>query len=690
MSNRNTSRLSKLLSLLLLASCASPPDRAGDYHLLDQANARMAQTPNETSIPKTVSAPMVPPPPRNGPTLETYSVVVSQVEISDLLFAMARDAKINVDVHPAIRGRVTLNAIEQTLPQILSRLSRQVSLRYEFDGQNLIVLPNAPFVRHYPIDYVNMTRTASSTTSIATQISSTGGAGGSSGEANNNSTTRITNQSTNRFWDTLVANVRTLIGLADSAADGAGGGSSGGATGGGAAAAGSGGASSSTGGSAGSSAGGSGSGTSTSGGGGAANGGSSAAGGAGSASAQGGNDGSSSGSLPQELAKAVIANRETGMLTVRGTMEDHERVREYVDQVMHSARRQVLIEATIAEVQLSDTFQQGINWQKLRLDGSGWSFVQQPSGTAPLSTGAAPGSGPGGVFFPNSMNGNLPGGAVASGAATPSLGVIRYLRTGSDGDLGAALSLLQTFGKVKVLSSPKISVLNNQTAVLKVVDNRIYFTIEVQVTPGTDTSAPLVTYTSTPNTVPVGFVMSVTPQIEESGMVTMNVRPTISRIIGFVNDPSPALAQNNVVSRVPEIQTREIESIMKVATGDVAVMGGLMQETVDDQTDAIPGPSSLPLIGELFRYRSDSSRKSELVIFLRPIVIKDASMDGDYRHLKPLQPKEDFFRTPDRMPLPRHWRRPSAEETKPEDKERASLVPPSPAVTREQRGKEQA
>jgi general secretion pathway protein D len=178
-------------------------------------------------------------------------------------------------------------------------------------------------------------------------------------------------------------------------------------------------------------------------------------------------------------------------------------------------------------------------------------------------------------------------------------------------------------------------VLNNQTAFLKVVDNRIYFTINVQVTPGTTVGTqPIVTYTSTPATVPVGFVMSVTPSIDESGMVTMDVRPTISRIIDYVNDPNPALAQARVVSQIPEIQTREIESLLRVKSGDIAVMGGLMQDTTNNSTDEVPGVGRIPWLGNLFKYKNDTHAKSELVIFLRPIVIRDASLDGDYRAYK--------------------------------------------------------
>jgi MSHA biogenesis protein MshL len=177
-------------------------------------------------------------------------------------------------------------------------------------------------------------------------------------------------------------------------------------------------------------------------------------------------------------------------------------------------------------------------------------------------------------------------------------------------------------------------VLNNQTAFLKVVDNRIYFNIGVQVTPGTLGVPPIVTYTSTPSTVPVGFVMSVTPTIDESGMVMMDVRPTISRIIDYVNDPNPALAQARVVSQIPEIQTREIESLMRVKSGDIAVMGGLMQDNTNKASDEVPGLGRIPVFGNLFKYKNNTHTKSELVIFLRPVVIRDASVEGDYSAYK--------------------------------------------------------
>jgi general secretion pathway protein D len=222
--------------------------------------------------------------------------------------------------------------------------------------------------------------------------------------------------------------------------------------------------------------------------------------------------------------------------------------------------------------------------------------------------------------------------------STSGLFALNYLRADSIlGNIGATIQLLESFGKVKVLSSPKISVLNNQTALLKVVDTSVYFTITVNTTPATVAGTlPTSTYTSDLHTVPVGFVMSVTPQIADTSEVTLNVRPSISRIIGYVQDPNPALANSAVpvVSNVPVIQTREMESMLKVSSGQVAVMGGLMQDSVNNTKDSIPGVNRVPLVGDVFSNRNEKTAKTELVIFIRPVVVKDASLNGDYKNFR--------------------------------------------------------
>jgi MSHA biogenesis protein MshL len=337
------------------------------------------------------------------------------------------------------------------------------------------------------------------------------------------------------------------------------------------------------------------------------------------------------GSARNTTTNSVIVNAEGGLIAVRATARQHEKIREFLDIVLGAAKRQVLIEATVLEVKLSNNYQQGINWSTVT--GGGVEFSQRVSGANGLPSGVNVGTSPG-AFALNYLN-----------------------PTGKLGNLKAAIQLLESFGKVKVLSSPKISVMNNQTALLKVVDNNVFFSIKVTpaVLGSTGTPISQAVYESKLETVPVGFVMSVTPQIADNDEVTINVRPTITRIVSYVNDPNPALATAGVQSRVPVIQARELESLMKVPSGQIAVMGGLMQDSVDNLKDGIPLLSSMPVIGDLFSYRNESSTKTELVIFIRPIVVKDASMNGDYkdyRYLLPGEPDNEPYALPSTYPVP--------------------------------------
>ncbi len=193
--------------------------------------------------------------------------------------------------------------------------------------------------------------------------------------------------------------------------------------------------------------------------------------------------------------------------------------------------------------------------------------------------------------------------------------------------------MLETFGNTKVLSSPKIMALNNQPAILKVVKNKVFFTME-STTSSTNVTGDTNTVTSTPtfdtkiHTVPVGLIMSVTPHISRDGIVTMNVRPTITRIASSVNDPNPALKKttsndfdSDIVSAIPEIEVKEMETIMRVHSGQVAVMGGLMQDKIVDGSAGIPGLGRIPGLGMFFSHKDRTVSKNELVIFLRPVIV---------------------------------------------------------------------
>ena len=592
--------------LLLLGACTPTTLSNGPSagHLQAESVAR-----SQGSIPQVVQQSVSLPRPRPTGKTETYSVVVNNVKLHDLLFALARDAKLNVDIHPGLTGTVTLNAIDQTLPQLLTRIAKQVDMRFELDGPNLAVMPDAPYLKSYKVDYFNIARDVTGTISTNTQISTSALATGSGGVAGTGNTSRIQieNKSKNRFWESLEKNLKDLLhetdkvfpeGSTETVTEQSGS-------------------------------------QSTTGTGAPVPTGVAArasqlaqtiAGSPNPATVQ--NTGATVVKrMTFREAASVIANPEAGVITVRATSRQHEKVQEFLDRVMSSARRQVLIEATIIEVGLSDGYQQGIEWSRLT-SGTEYS-VTKPA----LTT-------------------NVPS------AVTPY--VIKY-RDINPLNLLATVELLRAFGTVKVLSSPKLAVLNNQTATLKVSEDFVYFNVKQDTVPGGPNTNATVTTTTTPQSVSIGFFMSLTAQISDSGTVTLNVRPSISSIAELKQDPNPSLAANNIKNLVPQIRTREIESMLRVESGDIAVLGGLMEDRLDNRLGRLPGLGEIPFIGEVFNNRNNSSTKSELVVLLRPTVIRDASIDGDFSSFRESLPSKDFFRTdqvyrpfslPERTPEP--------------------------------------
>jgi general secretion pathway protein D len=560
-------RISLACCVLLLGACAHAPIPQSGTHLRAEDPAPSGTVP----APIQISTILPKPTPTSRP--ETYSVVVNGVKVQELLFALARDARLNIDVHPGITGTVTVNAIEQTLPQLLTRISKQVDMRWELDGPNLIVMPDSPYLHTYRIDYVNMERISTGTVGVSSQIGSgTGAAGGGGGAAGgtgggNSSSTTVLNTSNNKFWATLEKNVKDILHETDKVLPTGGPSPQPRAA---------------------------------------------PPGAPGTAAAP---EATAPNTSFREAA-AVIVNAEAGLVIVRATSRQHEKIQEFLDQVLANAKRQVLIEATIAEVQLNNQYQQGIDWSVLRTRGLASVLLTQTGTAAGLPS--TPG-------FPNIFTADVRRGANISGV----------------------LQLLESFGNVRVLSSPKISVLNNQTALLRVVDNIVYFNVQVTVIPGNINQLSTAATNTTPVTVPVGFVMNVTPQISDNDSILLNVKPTTTRLVKFVPDPNPIFTGSNVPQNlIPQLRMREMESLIKVNSGQIAVLGGLIEDSVNDIEDTVPIINSIPFIGSLFGSRNRNNTKTELVVFLRPVVVKDASIDGDFRSFRTMIPGEDFISRP--------------------------------------------
>jgi general secretion pathway protein D len=563
-----------VLSTCALAACGQAPMKPAPNHI----NAEEARS--QGAIPEPVQVTPLLPKPKAASRPETYSVVVNNVRAQELLFALARDARLQIDIDPNLSGSVTLNAIDQTLPQLLNRIARQIDMRYELDGDTLVVMRDAPFLRSYKIDYLSASRNVKMQSTSSTQFGTAGGTGQSAGSSTTGATSVIDVAAQNNLWESIVQNVKEMLRETDRILPA-------GAT----------------------------------------------AAAPVPAAAPAPAPGSVPGAQPPipapsaaaptstyQEAASVIANRESGVLYVRATAKQHERVQEFLDQVLVGAKRQVLIEATVTEVQLRNEYQRGIEWQRLQNPGIS---IGQPA--IPPATSATPGF-------------------------TPLTQVPFVSFVSSGGSFTASLKLLEQFGDVKVLSSPKLSVLNNQTAILRVTRDIIYFTMLAANTNATVTGGGTAviqqSFTTTPNVAAEGFMMAVLPQINASDSVVLNVRPTIRRQVGIASDPNPALKAAGTENVIPVFETREFDSILRLQSGQVGVLAGLMQDIVENNDGGIPGIRSIPVIGEIFSNRSQLSRKTELVIFLRATVVRDPSVDGDYASLRSKLPTDDFLARP--------------------------------------------
>lgn len=282
----------------------------------------------------------------------------------------------------------------------------------------------------------------------------------------------------------------------------------------------------------------------------------------------------------------VVVNPQASLLVVRASSGDQQNVEAFLEQAERNLQRQVILEAKILEVRLSDSFQAGINWTQLGKEGNS---------TFGLGLNGAELSGVQGI------------GGVFSAAL-------------SVGDFSGLLQLLETQGQVRVLSSPRISTLNNQKAVIKVGTDE-FFVTDVSsantITSG-GVSEPTQDVTLTPFF--SGISLDVTPQINQREEVTLHVRPTVSR----VQDQNKEISfGNDRVLNLPLAlsTTRQSDSIVRARSGQVVVIGGLLED-VSDNTDAnVPWLSKLPILGWLFQQQRKDLVRSELVILLRPQVI---------------------------------------------------------------------
>jgi len=549
------------------------------------------------AIPETVESSIYLPVPEQKAPLELFTVSAADIPVEELLYSLARDAELELDVFSGVTGQVTINAIDQTLPNILKRISEQAGLVFELNDDYLVVRPDRPIWRTYEVDYLNVERAVDSQVVLNMSVSA---GPGNSDEGSRGSTTQVSTKAESKFWERLESNVLAQVTSAkierikeqlkreeevfyarqsrlpepeeeESGSDGDEGDEE---------------------------------------------------------NSEESSAESSSPAASQDITQVsadndVVVNPESGVISVFTDTKTHKQLQAFFDRVLNRIRKEVLIEATIVEVELYDDYRSGVDWAALSQNGNfqisqstiGKNFADVSSTTLGSAT------------LPENLNAGSEG----------TFGLL-------GGEVAVNLQLVQRYGKTKVLSSPKIMAVNNQAALLKVVDNHVYFGLTLEREEDDDGDVEI-TYTSELNTVPVGLIMSVTPFISSNDEVTLSVRPTISRIIGYALDPAVQLAAaaypnpENIRSVVPLIREREMEAVLKVRNGQTAVIGGLMQDTDDDVREGLPGVEKVPGIGDAFSYNGKNRRKSELVIFIRPIIVESPDVEhGDLKGFRQYLP----------------------------------------------------
>lgn len=293
--------------------------------------------------------------------------------------------------------------------------------------------------------------------------------------------------------------------------------------------------------------------------------------------------------------RSVVTNPQAGVVIVHALPKELHRVGRYLDRIQANLGRQVILEAKILEVTLNDEFQSGINWNVFGIGDS----TTNNGGMSQTATN------------------------IFSGTDIKDFNTIFTLNAGK-GSFNLLIKLLQTQGNVQVLSSPRLSTVNNQKAVIKVGQDEFFVTgVSTQNTVTPNTTIPTQDVSLTPFF--SGITFDVTPQISKNETITLHIHPSVS----LVKEQEKSITLGQTAINTPNVLTlplalstiRESDNIVRAKNGQVIVIGGLMQNNMVEETAGIPGLSRIPFLGTLFKRTFQTSVKTELVILLKPTIV---------------------------------------------------------------------
>ncbi len=319
----------------------------------------------------------------------------------------------------------------------------------------------------------------------------------------------------------------------------------------------------------------------------------------------------------KEEGRTVVVSPQAGIMAVRAMPDELREVEKFLKAAKVAVERQVMLEAKIVEVELRDGYQSGIDWSVLKNRGSG-------SGALGVSGGLAGNAVVGG----NQLN--LPGFSAGTEAILPGAIALPPAGTGLFGlafasnGFQAVLGFLETQGDVQILSSPRIATLNNQKAVLK-VGSEDFFVTNVTSGTGSTNSTGVTNSTAIPTLMPFfsGISLDVTPQIDDTTNIMLHIHPSVTNVtertkqigLGSLGSLTLPLASSTV---------NESDTLVRIQDGNIVAIGGLMQIESNRRSSGLPGISDLPVLSTLFGNKANTGRKKEVVVLIKPTIIRDA------------------------------------------------------------------
>lgn len=554
---RTMHSVAALLAAALLTACVGPRDSelAAERELTDVAQEQRDQA---SAVPDEVNQALVPERRRTAEaTPERFDVRVRNVPAKAFFLGLVEDSDTNIVVHPDVSGSLSLELKAVTVDEVLEVARDVYGYDYRRAGNIYTIYPNELQTQVFHVNYLDVQRVGVSDTNLSI---------GQSESSNNNSGNRGSNNNSGGGDDSA-----NLLGML-SGEDGS-----------------------------------------------SANSGSEVSPGA---RVQTMNRTDFWQSLRQSVAaivggesgeRMVMVSPQAGMVVVKAMPHELNAVREFLERSELSVRRQVILEAKILEVRLSEGFEAGINWGAIsgQLD---YGYNRLRSTTYSEQDSAV---------------NNIPG------TSSRQISGLEEFQRGTEnlftsvlqvGDVSDLLNLLETQGSVQVLSSPRVSTVNNQKALIRVGSDE-YFVTGIS----NNTTSNVTSVTSTPNielsSFFSGIALDVTPQIADGGEVILHIHPVVSD----VRDQLKVFTVGSEEFALPLAQRgiRESDSIVRARSGQVVVLGGLMQEDTRDNDGKRPLLGDIPLIGSLFNTQGRSSQKTELVILLRPVVVDDSTWQDE-------------------------------------------------------------